>query len=97
MHPGKQLSKSRQNSSTQGKDTRILIRFPSGVRREQSFSSTDKILSIYRYVDSLGLPEIGNYQLISSFPKRAYSVDQMGMTLKDAGIYPTAFLFVELL
>ncbi|KAE8697312.1 C365.01 protein [Hibiscus syriacus] len=97
MHPEKQPSKSRQNSSAQGKDTQILIRFPSGVSREQSFSSTDKILSIYRYIDSLGLPGIGNYRLISSFPKRVYSVDQMGMTLKDAGLYPRASLFVELL
>ena len=75
----------------------ILIRFPSGERREHSFSCTDKILSIYRYMDSLGLPGIGNYRLISSFPRRVYGVDQMGITLKDAGLHPRASLFLELL
>ncbi|GMI67311.1 plant UBX-domain containing 10 [Hibiscus trionum] len=93
----KQPGKPRQSSTAQGKDTQILIRFPSGATREQSFSSTDKILSVYRYIDSLGLAGIGNYRLISSFPKRVYSVDQMGMSLKDAGLYPRASLFVELL
>ncbi|XWS60772.1 hypothetical protein CRYUN_Cryun07bG0065600 [Craigia yunnanensis] len=107
MHTEKQLGKSRQASSTreaqhketaaQGKDTQILIRFPSGERREHSFACTDKILSIYRYIDSLRLPGIGNYRLISSFPRRVYGVDQMGMTLKDAGLHPRASLFVELL
>ncbi|XVE57178.1 hypothetical protein DITRI_Ditri04bG0071000 [Diplodiscus trichospermus] len=107
MHMEKQLGKSRQASSireaqcketaAQRKDTQILIRFPSGERREHSFCCTDKILSIYRYIDSLGLPGIGNYRLISSFPRRLYGADQMGMSLKDAGLHPRATLFVELL
>lgn len=75
----------------------ILIRFPNGERKEQSFFCSDKIQSIYRYIDSLRLPGIGNYRLISSFPRRVYSVDQMGMTLKDAGLHPKATLFLELL
>ncbi|XP_023879040.1 plant UBX domain-containing protein 10 isoform X2 [Quercus suber] len=74
---------------------KILIRFPNGERREQSFASTDKVQSIYRYIDSLGLPGIGNYRLISSFPRKVYGVDQMGMTLKDSGLHPRASLFLE--
>lgn len=73
----------------------ILIRFPNGDRREHSFSCTDKIQSIYRYVDSLGLPGIANYRLVSSFPRKTYSAEQMGMTLKDAGLNPRASLFLE--
>uniref|UniRef100_A0A5B6YK61 Putative FAS-associated factor 2-like n=1 Tax=Davidia involucrata TaxID=16924 RepID=A0A5B6YK61_DAVIN len=86
--------------ASKGKDaqvTQILIRFPNGERKEQSFLSTDKIQSIYRYIDSLGLPGVGNYRLISSFPRKVYGVDQMGMTLKDAGLHPKASLFLELL
>ncbi|XP_031287767.1 plant UBX domain-containing protein 10-like [Pistacia vera] len=82
-----------------GKDsqvTQILIRFPSGERREHSFSPTDRIQSIYRYVDSLGLPGVENYKLVSSFPRRVYGVDQMGITLKEAGLHPRASLFLEL-
>uniref|UniRef100_A0A2N9J1H3 UBX domain-containing protein n=1 Tax=Fagus sylvatica TaxID=28930 RepID=A0A2N9J1H3_FAGSY len=84
--------------ANRGKDpqaTQILIRFPNGERREHSFASTDKVQSIYRYIDSLGLPGIGNYKLISSFPRKVYGVDQMGMTLKDSGLHPRASLFLE--
>lgn len=73
----------------------ILIRFPNGERREHSFLCTDKIQSIFSYIDSLGLPGIGNYRLISNFPRRAYGVDQMRMTLKEAAMYPKASVFVE--
>ena len=58
----------------------------------------DKVQSIYRYIDSLGLPGVDKYRLVSSFPKRVYSVEEMGMTsLKDAGLHPSASLFIELL
>ncbi|XP_024973140.1 plant UBX domain-containing protein 10-like [Cynara cardunculus var. scolymus] len=78
-------------------DAQILIRFPNGERKEKTFSCMDKIEAIFAFVDSLGLPGIGrNYRLVSSFPRKAYGVDQMDMTLKDAGIYPLATLFIEL-
>ncbi|XP_002511359.2 plant UBX domain-containing protein 10 [Ricinus communis] len=76
--------------------TQILIRFPNGERREQSFFSSNTVQSIYKFIDSLGLPGIVNYRLISSFPRRVYGVDQMGLTLKDAGLHPKATLFLEL-
>lgn len=75
----------------------ILIRFPNGQRKEQSFSSNDKIQAIYRYIDSLGIQGVVSYRLVSSFPRKVYGVDQMRMTLKDAGFYPKASLFLELL
>lgn len=75
----------------------ILIRFPNGERKEHSFSSTDKIRAIFHYIDSLGLPGVGNYRLVSNFPRKVYGVDEMGMTLKDAGFPPKASLFLELL
>lgn len=73
----------------------ILVRFPNGERREQSFACTDKVQSIYWFIDSLGLPGIGNYRLVSSFPRRIFGVDQMGQTLKDCGLHPRASLFLE--
>lgn len=73
----------------------ILIRFPNGERREHTFLCTDKIQSIFSYIDSLGLSGIENYRLISNFPRRVYGVDQMRMTLKDVGLYPKASLFLE--
>lgn len=56
----------------------------------------DKIQAIYRYIDSLGLPGVANYKLISSFPRRVYGADQLGISLKDAGLHPRGSLFIEL-
>ncbi|KAK7330516.1 hypothetical protein VNO77_24711 [Canavalia gladiata] len=83
------------NRGSESQSTQILIRFPNGERREHTFLYTDKIQFIFSYIDSLGLPGIGNYRLISNFPRRAYGVDQMNMTLKDAGLYPKASMFLE--
>ncbi|KAH6815757.1 hypothetical protein C2S51_020577 [Perilla frutescens var. frutescens] len=88
---------SHSNEVKKGEVTQILIRFPNGERREHSFLSTDKIQAIYRYIDSLGLTAVGNYRLISNFPRKVYGVDQMSMTLKDAGLHPKASLFLEIL
>ncbi|KAK3033491.1 hypothetical protein RJ639_032720 [Escallonia herrerae] len=87
----KAIASERKDAQT----TQILIRFPNGERKEQSFLSTDKIKVIYQYIDSLGLPGTGSYKLVSSFPRKVYGVDQIGMTLKDAGFHPRATLFLE--
>ncbi|TKY55232.1 Plant UBX domain-containing protein 10 [Spatholobus suberectus] len=83
------------SKGSESQPTQILIRFPNGERREHTFLYTDKIQSIFSYIDSLGLPGIGNYRLISNFPRKAYGVDQMRMTLKEAGLYPKASVFLE--
>lgn len=78
------------------RDLQIQVRFPNGERREKSFNSSEKIESIYRYIDSLNSPGIGSYQLISNFPRRVYGFEQLSMTLRDAGLIPRASLFLEL-
>ncbi|CAL0306804.1 unnamed protein product [Lupinus luteus] len=88
-------SKERVHGKQGNNSVNILIRFPNGERREHTLLCTDKIQSIFSYIDSLGLPGIGNYRLISNFPRKVYGVDQMRMTLKDAGFYPKATLFLE--
>ncbi|XP_020273883.1 UBX domain-containing protein 7-like isoform X2 [Asparagus officinalis] len=71
----------------------ILIRFPDGSRKEQNFSITDTIRSIYKYIDAQDIPGIGSYQLIS-FPKRVFAHEHLDMTLRDAGLHPNAALFL---
>ncbi|CAM8912662.1 unnamed protein product [Rhodiola kirilowii] len=77
--------------------TKILIRFPDGNKREQSFKSTDKIEQLYWFIDSLALPGLGNYQLVSGVPRRVYGVEEMEMSLENADLHPRASLFLELL
>ncbi|KAL5972292.1 hypothetical protein ACLOJK_041545 [Asimina triloba] len=90
----------KETAASHGKDaamvTQIQIRFPNGERKERSFLCTDKIQSIYRFIDSLDLPGMASYRLISNFPRKVYGLEQMGITLKDAGLHPRASLFIEL-
>nr|XP_043637292.1 plant UBX domain-containing protein 10-like [Erigeron canadensis] len=79
------------------KNAKILLRFPNGDRKEQIFSCIEKIEAIYKFIDSLGIPGVGrNYKLVSSFPRKVYGVDHMGITLNDAGFYPEITLYIEL-
>ncbi|KAJ3677597.1 hypothetical protein LUZ60_003321 [Juncus effusus] len=75
--------------------TKIMIRLPDGERRPHTFHPTDKIWSIFNYIESLDIPEIGNYKIVANFPKRIYGFEQLEMSLKDAGFHPSATLYLE--
>ncbi|KAF9599225.1 hypothetical protein IFM89_036351 [Coptis chinensis] len=95
-----QKAQGRRERISLGKDsdiTKILVRFPNGEKREQSFQCTDTIRSIYKYIDSQNIPGIAGYKLISSFPRKVFGFEQLGMTLNDAGLHPRSSLFLELL
>ncbi|GER36689.1 UBX domain-containing protein [Striga asiatica] len=76
--------------------TQVVIRFPSGLRKERRFHLTAKIQSLYDYVDSLGCLDVNGYSLISNFPRTLYGEDKLSLSLKEAGLHPQASLFVEL-
>ncbi|OMP02862.1 hypothetical protein COLO4_10773 [Corchorus olitorius] len=76
--------------------TQVLVRFPTGERKERRFHSTATIQSLYDYVDSLGCLEVEDYNLVSNFPRVAYGPEKRSLTLKEAGLHPQASLFVEL-
>lgn len=73
----------------------MMIRLPNGERVRCSLHPTDTVRSIYNYIDSLDIPGMGSYQILTHFPKRVYGYEQLGMTLWDAGFHPSATLFVE--
>ncbi|MBA0862181.1 hypothetical protein Goshw_005625 [Gossypium schwendimanii] len=76
--------------------TQVLVRFPTGERKERRFHSTATIQSVYDYVDSLGCLEVEDYSLVSNFPRVTYGRDKQSLSLKEAGLHPQASLFVEL-
>ncbi|XP_042439101.1 plant UBX domain-containing protein 10-like [Zingiber officinale] len=76
--------------------TRVLVRFPTGERKERRFHCTTTISSLYDYVDSLGCLEAENYTLVSNFPRVTYGSEKHSLTLKEAGLHPQASLFVEI-
>lgn len=75
--------------------TRVLIRFPTGERKERRFHSTSTIQTLYDYVDSLDCLNADKYNLVSNFPRVVYSTEKRSESLVEAGLHPQASLFVE--
>lgn len=75
--------------------TQVLVRFPTGERKERRFHSSATIQTLYDYVDSLGYLNAEKYSLVSNFPRVVYGPDKIALSLKEVGLHPQASLFVE--
>nr|DAD17982.1 TPA_asm: hypothetical protein HUJ06_019445 [Nelumbo nucifera] len=73
----------------------VLVRFPTGERKERRFHNTDTIQSLYDYVDSLDCLNAEKYSLVSNFPRVVYGPEKHSLSLNEAGLHPQASLFVE--
>ncbi|XP_078441857.1 UBX domain-containing protein [Wolffia australiana] len=76
--------------------TQVLVRFPTGERRERRFHSSSPVKTLYDFVDSMDCLKVENYKLVSNFPRVSYGPEKHSLTLKEAGLHPHAGLFVEL-
>ncbi|MQM09217.1 hypothetical protein Taro_042084 [Colocasia esculenta] len=76
--------------------TQVLVRFPTGERKERRFHSSATVSSVYDFVDSLDCLKTEHYNLVSNFPRVSYGPDKQSLTLREVGLHPQASLFVEL-
>ncbi|PKA46528.1 hypothetical protein AXF42_Ash012661 [Apostasia shenzhenica] len=76
--------------------TQVLVRFPTGERRERRFPSSAAVQTLYDYVDSLECLKAEDYSLVSNFPRTSYGPEKLSLSLKEAGLHPQASLFVEM-
>ncbi|XP_038977775.1 plant UBX domain-containing protein 10-like isoform X2 [Phoenix dactylifera] len=65
--------------------TQVLVRFPSGERKERKFHSSATVSSLYDYVDSLDCLKAEKYTMVSNFPRISYGPEKHSLTLKEAG------------
>lgn len=75
--------------------THVAVRLPSGERKERRFMNTTKVKALYDYIESLHSFESVTFLLISNFPRVVYGPDKFELTLNDAGLHPSASLFVQ--
>ncbi|KAJ7567768.1 hypothetical protein O6H91_01G006300 [Diphasiastrum complanatum] len=75
--------------------THVVVRFPTGERKERRFYCSVTVQSVYDYVDSLGSFDVVKYSLVSNFPRTVYNEEKLNLSLKDAGLHPHASLFVQ--
>jgi len=72
--------------------TQLVIRLTDGSRLQRRFKVTDKLEVVFDFVDSSS-NEIDNYDLVTNFPRKVFSDPHV--TLKEAGLFPQAALFVQ--
>lgn len=79
-------------SSVEKEISHIVIRIPNGERLERSFRQDDLLQIVYDYVDAQDIIP-NDFILFTNFPRCAYT--DMSVTLRDAGLVPSAMLFIE--
>lgn len=86
-----------QEPEDNDKATKILIRLPNGNRLERRFLLADQLQTVYDFVDTKiehsSADEEDLYDLVTNYPRKVYS--DHNISLRDAGLYPQAMLFIQ--
>ncbi|XP_069771814.1 uncharacterized protein [Narcine bancroftii] len=77
-----------------GKHCILMIRLPSGDSLRERFQEGDVLETVKEYITQR-CPELHSISLLQSFPKRHFTSCELGSTLTDLGLSPTATLCVQ--
>jgi len=80
--------------------TRISLRLPDGSRASRRFMRANTLHHVLDYVDTLmaansSLLDVGDYCVISAFPRVNYSDLDANLTLQEVNLHPDAALIVH--
>lgn len=76
----------------------LLVRMPDGSRRGRRFLKTDRLQSLFDFIDVGGGVSPGAYRLVRQYPRRAFTDGEQGSSLSDLGLTnKQEALFLELI
>ncbi|XP_038688011.1 plant UBX domain-containing protein 8-like isoform X2 [Tripterygium wilfordii] len=76
----------------------LLVRMPDGSRRGRRFLKSDKLQSLFDFIDIGRGVKPGTYRLVRPYPRRAFSVGDSALTLNELGLTSKQeALFLELI
>ncbi|KAF5729951.1 scarecrow-like protein 28 [Tripterygium wilfordii] len=64
----------------------LLVRMPDGSRRGRRFLKSDKLQSLFDFIDIGRGVKPGTYRLVRPYPRRAFSVGDSALTLNELGL-----------
>ncbi|KAL8150453.1 hypothetical protein V2J09_020261 [Rumex salicifolius] len=64
----------------------LLVRMPDGSRRGRRFLRSDKLQSLYDFIDVGRAVKPGTYRVVRPFPRRPFGEGESSSTLKDLGL-----------
>ncbi|KAM1024843.1 hypothetical protein ACFX15_037390 [Malus domestica] len=64
----------------------LLVRMPDGSRHGRRFLRTDKLQSLFDFIDIGRRVKPGSYRVVRPFPRRAFSEGESALTLNELGL-----------
>ncbi|XP_059497506.1 UBX domain-containing protein 1 isoform X2 [Stegostoma tigrinum] len=75
-------------------ECRLQIRLLDGSQLTQSFKSREQLAAVRLYIQLQQQDDLGNFNLMTSFPRKVFSEEDMEKPLQELGLVPSAVLFV---
>ncbi|XP_031275126.1 plant UBX domain-containing protein 8-like [Pistacia vera] len=76
----------------------LLVKMPDGSRRGRRFLKSNKLQSLFDFIDVGRGVKAGTYRLVRPYPRRAFSDGESGLTLNELGLTSRQeALFLELI
>ncbi|XP_067831671.1 UBX domain-containing protein 1 [Heptranchias perlo] len=75
-------------------ECRLQIRLLDGTQLTQSFKSREQLAAVRLYVQLQQQDDTENFNLMTSFPRKVFSEEDMEKPLQELGLVPSAVLFV---
>ncbi|OWM87783.1 plant UBX domain-containing protein 8-like isoform X2 [Punica granatum] len=94
----KEASLPQEPSSSDENAITLLVRMPDGSRRGRRFLKSDKLESLFDFIDIGRAVKPGTYRVVRPYPRRAFSDGEGSLTLNDLGLASKQeALFLELI
>nr|AFK39889.1 unknown [Lotus japonicus] len=93
----KEASLPSEPSSTDENAVTLLVRMPDGSRRGRRFLRSDKLQSLFDFIDIARVVKPGSYRLVRPYPRRAFGNEESASILEELGLTnKQEALFLEL-
>ncbi|KAL6174637.1 hypothetical protein ACLB2K_051283 [Fragaria x ananassa] len=94
----KEVSLPQEPASDDVNAVTLLVRMPDGSRHGRRFLKTDKLQSLFNFIDIGRRVKPGAYRVVRPFPRRAFSDGESALTLNELGLTSKQeALFLELI
>ncbi|XP_077248565.1 plant UBX domain-containing protein 8-like [Tasmannia lanceolata] len=98
MLAAKQASLPQEPTSDDESAVTLLVRMPDGSRRGRRFLKSNKLQSLFDFIDVGRGVKPGTYRLVRPYPRRAFSDGESGLSLSELGLTSKQeALFLELI
>ncbi|KAE8661807.1 Scarecrow-like protein 28 [Hibiscus syriacus] len=94
----KEASLPHEPAANEHNDVTLLVRMPDGSRRWRRFLMSDRLQSLYDFIDISRGFKPGTYRLVRPYPRRAFGDGERNLTLNELGLTSKhEALFLELI